>query len=131
MSHEQKDFIKKWFEKAEHDMETAELLIELKPLILDVACFHCQQAVEKYMKAFLVYNNIDIERTHNLNLLKKQCSKIDIAFENFNFSKLNEFAVNVRYPDDYLQPDLKETKEYYSMALDIQKLVMNKINFQL
>jgi HEPN domain-containing protein len=130
MSHEQKDYIKKWFEIAEHDMEAAQLIIEMKPLILDIACFHCQQAIEKYLKAFLVYNNKVIERTHNLNLLQEQCSEIDRDFENYYLNKINEFSVNVRYPDEYFLPDLEEANDYYSLVLEVQKLVVGKINLE-
>src|ERR1019366_2014892 len=130
MSHEQKDYIKKWFEIAEHDMEAAQLISETKPLIFDIACFHCQQAIEKYLKAFLVYNNKVIERTHNLNLLQEQCSEIDRDFENYYLNKINEFSVNVRYPDEYFLPDLEEANDYYSLVLEVQKLVVGKINLE-
>jgi len=29
-------------------------IIEIQPIILDVACFHCRQAIEKYFNAFLI-----------------------------------------------------------------------------
>jgi HEPN domain-containing protein len=113
--------------KSKHDLETAALLIELKPLILDIACFHCQQVVEKLLKAYLVYNLRDIERTHNLNYLQAQCAELDADFLTYNFSVLSEFAVDVPYPDSFLQPDLNQTKEFYAMANEIQKLVLSKI----
>ena len=31
-----------------------------------VICFHCQQAAEKYLKAFLVQRGLKPERTHDL-----------------------------------------------------------------
>ncbi len=36
-----------WLEKADHDLIAARLIIDVQPIILDIACFHCQQAVEK------------------------------------------------------------------------------------
>ncbi|MBI4848150.1 MAG: HEPN domain-containing protein [Nitrospirae bacterium] len=28
-------------------------------------CFHCQQCIEKYLKAFLIYNESEPPRTHD------------------------------------------------------------------
>jgi HEPN domain-containing protein len=61
-----KAYIESWLNKAEHDLISAQRLLEIEPMILDNACFHCQQAVEKCLKAYLIYNGFDIERTHNI-----------------------------------------------------------------
>jgi len=45
--------IKEWLRKAEHDMGMADLAINNKPEYTDSICFHCQQAAEKYLKAYL------------------------------------------------------------------------------
>jgi HEPN domain-containing protein len=108
-------------------MQTAQLIIELKPMIIDVACFHCQQAVEKYLKAFLIYNNKPAIKTHSIEYLLHECNSIDESFLEIDFKNLDEYAVDVRYPDSFLQPDLKEAQEYYSIALTIQKMVLEKI----
>lgn len=128
MNQDLNDYINKWLEKAEHDMAAAKLLIEANPMILDVACFHCQQAVEKYLKAYLIFNNIIIKKTHSIDVLISECGLIDTEFSTIDFKNLDEFAVDIRYPDHFLQPDLKETKDYYAIAIQIQKLVLEKIH---
>jgi HEPN domain-containing protein len=45
-----------------------------------LACFCAQQACEKAFKAFLIINNIEPERTHNLTVLCEKCIKIDSSF---------------------------------------------------
>ncbi|MBU4486383.1 MAG: HEPN domain-containing protein, partial [Candidatus Delongbacteria bacterium] len=35
------------------------------PEYLDTVTFHCQQAVEKYLKAYLIYLVIDFKFTHD------------------------------------------------------------------
>ena len=67
--------LNQWMEKAEHDLIAAKLIIEHQPTILDIACFHCQQAVEKYLKTFLVFKKEEFPRTHNLDLLIQNCSQ--------------------------------------------------------
>jgi len=46
MSNDLKDYINEWLYKAEHDIISAQRLIEIELMILDYACFHGQQAVE-------------------------------------------------------------------------------------
>jgi HEPN domain-containing protein len=64
-----KTYIEAWLNKAENDIISAQRLLEIEPLILDNACFHCQQAIEKCLKAFLAYHGRDIDRTHNIIFL--------------------------------------------------------------
>ena len=55
-----KTYIVSWLDKAGHDIISAQRLLEIEPAILDNACFHCQQAIEKNLKAFLIYHGCDI-----------------------------------------------------------------------
>ena len=48
MTPDDKEILLQWIEKADHDLMAADILLQANPLILDIACFHCQQAVEKY-----------------------------------------------------------------------------------
>ena len=128
MTDDHKEYIKQWIEKAEHDVIAAETLIGVRPLILDVACFHCQQAVEKFLKAFLIFKGIEIARTHDIVLLQEQCSAIDTDFSDIDFKNLHTFAVDARYPD-FISPSIEETKEYLSIAKKIKELVFSKVKF--
>ena len=49
---EQIDEIKQWIIKGDHDLGTAKITFLHIPEYLDTVTFHCQQAVEKYLKAF-------------------------------------------------------------------------------
>ena len=60
------ELIKKWIDKADRDLSTAKVVYLHLPDYHEMIAFHCQQAVEKYLKAILVFNNIEFERTHNL-----------------------------------------------------------------
>ncbi len=55
-----------WIEKADHDLGTAKLIYLHIPEYFDMIAFHCQQATEKYIKAILLFFEIEFERTHNL-----------------------------------------------------------------
>lgn len=55
-----------WVLKAEEDMEIARSLAALAKPKRDGACFHCQQAAEKYLKALLQETGRAVPRTHEL-----------------------------------------------------------------
>jgi HEPN domain-containing protein len=127
MTENEKRHLNQWIEKAEHDVIAAKLIIEHQPIILDIACFHCQQAVEKYLKAFLVFKKEEFPRTHNLDLLLQSCASHDNIFEKIDLKNLEDFAVRGRYPHDLLIPDPAETKEFYEIVLAVKSLVLKEI----
>lgn len=81
MKKELENHLNAWIEKAEHDLLSADRLIEIEPSILDNACFHCQQAVEKYLKTFLIWNGVEPEHTHHLGRLLDACAEYDPIFK--------------------------------------------------
>ena len=60
MNKETRVFVHQWISKAEEDLLVVEKLTEIEVFATSSVCFHCQQAVEKYLKAFLISNGIDI-----------------------------------------------------------------------
>ena len=100
----------------------------MQPVILDVACFHCQQAVEKYFKAFLVWEKQDFPKTHNLDILLKQCSDINASFGRIDLLNLEDFAVRGRYPHDFISPAIGEAQQFYQIALTVKALVLKEIS---
>ncbi|MES2378356.1 MAG: HEPN domain-containing protein [Bacteroidota bacterium] len=121
-------YISSWLTKAEHDLISAQRLLEIEPMILDNACFHCQQAIEKCLKAFLIYKGVDIERTHNIIFLLDQCANFDPVFSTIDSLNINAYAVQGRYPDTNLMPEIDEAQSYYQLALQIKQLVTDRIN---
>ena len=47
--------VRNWLTKAQHDLASARVLAESTPPLLDTAIYHCQQAAEKAIKGYLVY----------------------------------------------------------------------------
>lgn len=127
MTAEEKKYIGHWLEKAEHDLIAARLLIESVPLILDISCFHCQQASEKFLKAFLAFHSVDLEKTHDIILLQRKCSAIDFDFSELDFRNLSHFAVKARYPFYPDTPSLEEAKFFLSAATKVKELVLKKV----
>ncbi|MCM8809702.1 MAG: HEPN domain-containing protein [Candidatus Omnitrophica bacterium] len=84
-------------------------------IVTDTLCFHCQQTVEKFLKAFLINAGIDFGKTHSIEYLIKLCSCVDKEFENLyeKVKGLTDYAVEVRYPDEFYIPTLEEAKEAF------------------
>ncbi len=122
------DFIKQWIFKAHEDLLVVNKLTEYEIIATSTVCFHCQQAVEKMLKAFLIANGVDIKKTHNLEYLLSECSDIDNEFASLNPKELSDFGVDARYPGDMYIPDEDETLEYKDIALEITAFVEKKID---
>lgn len=94
--------IAQWLEKAESDMTAATDLYRLRTKALDAICYHCQQTAEKYIKAVMVANSMDVPRTHNLPRLIGLLAAVARMDETRRREAawLSEFAVEIRYPSE-------------------------------
>ena len=124
-----KTYIEPWLNKSEHDLMSAQRLLEIESVILDNACFHRQQAIEKSLKAFLIFHGCDIERTHNIIFLLSQCANFDNAFATVDPLNINAYAVQGRYPDSNLMPTKEETRNYCQLALELNSRAKELIAF--
>ena len=96
--------VMEWMQIASEDLHSAKILNDAyydkmrKPF--EIICYHCAQAVEKYLKGYLAYNDIIPQKTHNLPLLLELCIKNDNYFENIKTECgiLNRYANEIRYP---------------------------------
>ena len=61
-----REFVRQWLDKADADFGVAEQLLAANTPYRAIVAFHCQQAVEKYLKAFLVEHEIEFSKTHNI-----------------------------------------------------------------
>lgn len=90
----------RWIEKADHDRIVARAAMEQAPPITDVAAFHCQQTVEKLLKAYLVHRGVSFEKNHDLVELLALCGQHDPRFVELRtrVEPLTPYAVRFRYP---------------------------------
>ncbi len=83
-------------------MKGAQRLNEVSEPLYDLICFHCQQAAEKYLKAFLQELGLNVPKTHNLDQLLALLLPHDGSLRPLRrgLSSLTKFAVDYRYPDE-------------------------------
>ena len=128
MIREKSKYIRNWLFRANEDIAVIQNLASSNPeSYTSTICFHAHQAVEKYLKAFLIYHDVDFPKTHDLDFLLLECQKIDKKAFDIELKSLTDFGVSIRYPDDFYIPGLNETREYIKISEEIKNLIENKI----
>ena len=118
-----------WIEKGEHDLINAKHTLTLRENCpFDTICFHSQQCVEKYIKALLVYLEIDFKRTHDLTeLMPLIPKKFNIKISIDELSILNDYSVEIRYPGLEEPLTREEAEEAVSIANAVAILIQSTI----
>jgi len=128
MTREKSEYIRNWLFRADEDIAVMQNLASSNPeSFTSTICFHAHQAVEKYLKDFLIYHDVDFPKTHDLDFLLLECKKIDKKAFDIELKSLTDFGVSIRYPDDFYIPGLNETREYIKIAEEIKNHIKSRI----
>ena len=127
MNDELKEYVLQWIEKADEDRLVVHQLFEAGSIARGTIGFHCQQAAEKYLKAFLIFHGIEPERTHNLEFLLARCSDIDVSFSAIELLNLTDYGVEARYPGDFLEPAVGEITGLIQVVDQIREKLMTRV----
>jgi HEPN domain-containing protein len=73
--------VKGWLDFANKDISCAKHLLGMRPVPLEIVCYHSEQAAEEALKGYLLYQNIEPSQTQDLGKLCSMCLKFDKAFE--------------------------------------------------
>jgi HEPN domain-containing protein len=95
--------ILEWIRKAKADLDTAERELKVQESAnFDAVCFHCQQSVEKLLKALMIHSGIRPPKTHDLELLLEKLSEKHPEVRQFRDAciEMTVFAVEYRYPGE-------------------------------
>lgn len=121
-----------WVKKAESDWETVIIVSAHEECPRDTVCFHCQQHVEKLLKAFLTLHGIEAPRTHNLRRLIQLTEPIsgDLSHLKDASDALTIHGVASRYPDDWREVGAEEMTEMIELAKQFRGILMPKLQCQ-
>ncbi len=124
-----KDISARWIQKADEDMKVVghELKLGKTECAKGAVCFHAQQAAEKYLKAFLADKGKTTGKTHDIAMLLKLCAEYDGSFNKIEAAELNFYAVQVRYPDEFIEPTFKQAESCTAKAKEIIAMVKNNL----
>lgn len=115
-----------WLQKAGSDLTAAELCLAADKA-LDAACFQCQQAAEKSLKAWLVARETEFPFVHDLGKLVRLCAKVNPEFERLRSLAfgLTPFAVEMRYDAEFW-PAKSDAAEALNSAQAIHQMVVEQ-----
>ncbi len=120
-----------WFERGDHNIATAKMLLENK-WFTDTIAYHIQQAIEMYIKGFLVLQNQKPPKIHDLDILISQASRYDEQLNAFLelCEKATKYYLEDRYPPGPLvQYSYSEIKGDMEKAFELIKKIRVIIGF--
>ena len=105
-----------WIKRAESSLELG-LVEKTGKIAYEDLCYQLQQAVEKVMKAYLIYHRVEPPITHSFAvLLKKVRAVIEYPQEIERTIELEDYAVQTRYPGEYAPVEKEEYEEAVRIA---------------
>lgn len=116
----------KWLRIAKEDLLAAKALIKIELYL--AAVYHCQQAAEKSLKAYLVLKKHPVIKTHDPIKLLESCMIFDHDFHKkldaANY--INPFSSKFRYPTEFDIPNAEEVELAINYAEKIIQFVLKK-----
>jgi len=123
------EFTREWIRKAESDFAAAQHLNEGGALYVDGTTFHAQQAAEKYLKALLVWHQIEFRKTHDMQELLNLVSGIDHELPDVlsETVDLTPYGVEYRYPGDYPHATLEDATKALTVARHVRDVIRSHL----
>ena len=122
--------VQEWLSKADADFQFARVNFEERKPFYAQICFHFQQTAEKYLKSYIIANELEFQKIHDLSLLVKICLSKDPSFERIrdDCEFLNAFYIDTRYPV-YWPTNFTESEaqKAFRAADHIRTLVLTKL----
>ena len=111
-----------WATYAEEDFEVAKILLRKSKPPSNPSCFHSQQCAEKYLKAMLIYKNVEFPKTQDLLALNTLCHNAGIMtqFAQDDLDKLTAYtALAYGLPDFPII--IEDAQEALEIATNVRK----------
>ena len=92
-------WVYEWFYFGDMDWQSANLLLGIqgpRPIV----AFHLQQAIEKYLKGYLLEQGWRLQRIHDLEILVQEAIQYDADFSPFvpDCQAIMAYYIGTRYP---------------------------------
>ena len=126
---EEIEIARQWAVKAANDLLNADNNLKSELIPFDTVCFHCQQAAEKFLKAFLVGKGEAYPITHDLLLILEKILPLNSDAENLRdaLAILMPYAVEIRYPNDWHMPSEEDAKEARDAVNKVRQWLENAL----
>ena len=117
-----------WYDKAQKDLRGAQILFE-SDADNSLVAFHCQQAIEKALKGYILKTTKELLDGHSLIFLIRRASRFDEEIHKYNkdCAFVNQFYIETRYPADIPdEVDEIEVKECLETAVFVLNHIFDK-----
>lgn len=116
-----------WLKIAKDDLTAAKALMELE--LFSTVAYLCQQAAEKSLKAYLVFKQRPVTKTHDLTQLLELCMAFERDFGELLYfaQELNPFATRFRYPSEFEVPSRSDAEHAIGTAQKIMRFAIKKM----
>ena len=116
----------RWVRRADEDMGVADAAWERE---YNSAClFHCQQAIEKLLKAALIESTGDYPKIHDLPALAGRLS-LALSEEQMRFlGKLSEQYIPTRYGDEWIEMPREVVENYYRDTKELYLWLLQRLS---
>lgn len=93
MDEKKRDTVNAWLVKAQRDLNVAQKLSSDEEPHLDAAIYHCQQAAEKAIKAYLVFQNQRFEKNARFRSVGRFSTTIRNRFFQLDQTRRDAYAI--------------------------------------
>lgn len=119
-----------WIGRASEDLTCAMLLLREDECYNCIA-FHCQQAIEKALKSYILIKTNQPVDGHNLTWLCKRAMKYNQQFHTWlaDSAALNKCYIETRYPSDmYPTITYEDVRQYVQMAKEMYAFICEEMD---
>jgi HEPN domain-containing protein len=123
------ELTRQWLQVAAEDLRLAELATAADPPLLAGVLYHCQQAFEKALKAFLAWHSQPLRRTHDLVELVSDCELLDATFAAMDEAAdlVSPYGTAFRYPPILAGPSDLDAFEALEATRDVMAFVLARL----
>ena len=83
------------------------------------------------LKWILTCAGVRVTKTHDLSSIHNLCINNDTEFKKLNSDKISQltiYAVEISYPEEYIETNPEEVKQFYELAKEVRELVIKRLN---
>jgi len=129
MNEATQEAVRQRLSRAKSDWETVGILSSHSDSPPESICFHCQQYVEKLLKALLTRSGIESPKTHDVRrLVQLAVPQVPEFSEMLDSADLfTEYAAALRYPDEWRETEPEEVQDLIALSKRFAELLLPKL----
>ncbi len=121
--------VRQWRIKAQSDWTAVEILLSSEQCPAETVCFHCQQFVEKLLKALLTRHGVESPKTHDLRRLIQLAEPFAPELSRLcdSSDSLTVHGVETRYPGDWREVEASEMNEMVELSREFGGILLSRL----